>query len=304
VGADNFAFLYAMDGLELIDRPLAVATDVQLRIDNPGIATLLDSVITLPADSGYFEPRIIRGVAPGRTTIRATDARGDVFSAFAPAYADLYVVQPTLRATAQRYFAAPGLVTTAANQTVDATPLRDSVWVRLSTRQGRAQAATDSLLVSYFAGGGALGTDGAQGLVSQTAFALRGITAGEDTLVLNATGFPTATVPITVQPGILRIAANTPSVMAQGDSVRVTLNLAGPDGTSGAITAAPSTLTFTSSTNFVVTNGSSVITTLLIPADATSVSFWVRAAGSGTGSLTITSPNFRTLSATFQTRAP
>lgn len=305
VGADNVSEVYVVDALEQYGRPLAVATPLRFRSENSAIANVLQAEWTFPADSDYVAARVFRGVAPGRTTVSVTDARGDVFSRLEPAYSTIEIQQPILAARNTRYFATPGLETTGSDHIVDASMIRDSIWVRLTSANGRMLPAVDSVLVASpdipLDGGIMSYTES-----SDTPFKLRGVSAGEDTLILNATGLPTQRVPVTVQPGVLRLAPNTPSVITVGDSLLVTVNFAGADGVIGATTSSNVTLNFgflDAALRLAPSVVNAVNNALVVPPGATAASFWLKATSAGVGTFEINSESFRTLRITVEARA-
>lgn len=305
VGADNSVEVYLVDGLEEYARPVHVASTITVTSESPSTATIAQAEVTMPAGAVYFAPRVLRGLAPGRALVRATDSRGDVFSAFESGWSHSDIRQPTMNTINTRYFAAPGLENSRTDHFVQASAIRDTIAVHVASALGRMVPTEDTLRIidQNFEFDSRLM---AITRSSTTPFRLRGISAGEDTLIFTAPGLPTHRVPVSVEPGILQLDANTPSVISVGDSVLVRVNFATPDGQLGATTADSVTLNF----GFMDAPGlrlapsvvNAVDQSAVIPPGATFATFWVRADLAGFGTFEINSPSFRTLRITFEAR--
>lgn len=121
-----------------------------------------------------------------------------------------------------------------------------------------------------------------------------GAASGVDTVVVTAAGFRPDTMIITVGTPTA-VIPQWPLSMAVGDSVPLFLETAAPDGT--ARTTAD-TVVFTLAPNFNIEFhlDGAVISTLTVPAGSYFAPlFYVKAKAAGTGTLTVTAPNYTPL---------
>lgn len=123
-----------------------------------------------------------------------------------------------------------------------------------------------------------------------------GTASGVDTLVISATGFESDTSIIAVGAGKILLGAWPPSV-AVGDSFPEWIYLLSPDG-SQITTADTVVFALTSNSNLEFRRDGVVISTVTIPAGQTYSGpepFYIKAKAAGTGSVTITAPNYTPL---------
>lgn len=283
VGGTGFVYVETVDALEQYSRPLAVATNVRLTSNRPDIASVIMPELTIPADSEYVYAPALRAHAPGTALIRATDARVNAFSAFEPDTYEFYVYGPRIFSYGSQYLASPSLLTTSAYHGLSVSQIRDSVWVRLTSKQGRFRPSADSILVDFL------------DYSNSPYFGLRGISAGIDTLVFSAAGFPSTESLVRIEPGMLLLEPGTPTVVTMGDSTLVRVNFGATDGVPGATVSTPITL------NYGYRSGSTQ--QILIPAGATSASFWVRPSAPGIGTFEVSASGFVPLRVTLDARS-
>ena len=88
-----------------------------------------------------------------------------------------------------------------------------------------------------------------------------------------------------------------PTTLAVGDSVAVTLYARDPSGNVRNVSGA-TTFTLTPNANIEFRSGGAVITQAIVAAGGSSVSFYVKALSSGTGSVTITATNYQSYNTT------
>ena len=121
-----------------------------------------------------------------------------------------------------------------------------------------------------------------------------GAASGVDTVVVSAAGFRPDTMIITV--GIpTAVIPQWPTSMAVGDSVQVLLETAAPDGT-GRTTADTVVFTLAPNSNIEFHLDGAVISTLTVPAGSYYAPFfYVKANAAGTGTVTVTAPNYTPL---------
>ena len=118
--------------------------------------------------------------------------------------------------------------------------------------------------------------------------------AGTDTLVASATS--PAHIPDTAYVVIGQGRIGTSgwlTSLAAGDSVQVTLYTQDPNQNTRGVLAA-TTFTLTPNANIEFRSGGAVITQVVVPAGANSVSFYVKALATGTGTVAITNANYQT----------
>ena len=121
-----------------------------------------------------------------------------------------------------------------------------------------------------------------------------GTASGVDTVIVSAAGFRPDTTIIIV--GIPTAAIpQWPTSMAAGDSVELVLETAAPDGT-GQNTADTVVFTLAPSSNIEFHLDGAVITTLTVPAGSYYAPFfWLKAKAAGTGTVTVSAPNYTPL---------
>ncbi|HXG96482.1 MAG TPA: Ig-like domain-containing protein [Gemmatimonadales bacterium] len=118
-----------------------------------------------------------------------------------------------------------------------------------------------------------------------------GAASGVDTVVVSAAGFKPDTTIITVGPATIGIP-QWPTSMAVGDSFPLFLQTEAPDGT-GRFTADTVVITLAPNSDIEFHLDGAVISTLTIPAGQyMSPFFYVKAKAAGTGTVTITAPNY------------
>lgn len=121
-----------------------------------------------------------------------------------------------------------------------------------------------------------------------------GAASGVDTVVVSAAGFRPDTMVITV--GIpTAVMPQWPTNVTVGDSVPLLLETAAPDGT-GRTTADTVVFTLAPNANIEFHLDGAVISTLTVPAGSYYAPFfWVKAKAAGTGTVTVTAPNYTPL---------
>jgi len=126
-------------------------------------------------------------------------------------------------------------------------------------------------------------------------FRLTGTSAGVDTLVSSANGHNSDSAYTTVGQGRIDPLSGWPSSLKAGDSVQVTLYTRDPSQNIRYVAAA-TTFTLAPNANIVFKSGgssSATITSVVVPADALSVSFYIKGVSTGNGSATITASNYQ-----------
>ena len=123
-----------------------------------------------------------------------------------------------------------------------------------------------------------------------------GLASGVDTIVISATGFKPDTSIVTVGPGRI-LLGNWPSSVTVGDSFPEWIYIQAPDG-NGSTTADTVVFTLAPNSNLEFHQDGAVVSTVTIPAGQTyssQVNLYIKAKSAGTGSVTITAPNYTPL---------
>jgi len=135
---------------------------------------------------------------------------------------------------------------------------------------------------------------------SAATFEIAGTSAGTDTLVATAPGYRPDTVSTVVSKGLIYLVDTlylVPSSVRVQDSVPIYLAPLGPDSAIRPVVAA-TTFTLTPNARIQFVSGdtaSTVITSVTIPADGTGASFWIKGVSPGTGSFTVSHPDYQTV---------
>ncbi len=305
-GADAYLTMYAIDALELYDRPLASSVPIRVRSLAPQIASIIGTGdLTFPADSFFVSQRIVRGLELGEASLVIEDARPDTFNLLLSGTANVSVLAPTLYTGASRYLTTPGLRARSESHYVDASLVRDSVWVFVGSTLGRVEPVEDSILVTPLPFGGGEEIPSVRSLLR---FGLDGISLGSDTLVFTAAGLPTAYATVSVEQGLLTPSASSPLSIVQGDSALLVAFVRTPDGYAAQTTTTQTLTATVSDTSLVVIDGAgntlSAQPSFELGAGVTLLQVWVRGLTPGVGTVTIGGPNFRPLQLTYTVRAP
>ena len=241
-----------------------------------------DSTTTLTIHAGAYVSATLGLPAKGlgTTTITATDPRSTAY-AYAPGTTTpITVVAPSLSIDP---YPSLGIRQTWAGYVVENGPHQGAVVVHMQQRNPAVLALSDTVFT--------IGVGENFSLWSVT-----GIASGVDTVIVAAAGFTPDTGIITVGPGTIFLGSWPPSAMAVGDTWPVSIYIHTPDGAQG-IAADTVTFTLAPNSNIEFHQDGAVITTVTIPAGGqyTQNFFYVKAKAAGTGSVTISAPNYTPL---------
>ncbi len=265
-----------------------VPIPVRFTVTDTTIARMTPDTASTNTSSDYDYFEWLDGVAAGRTTVTVSDRRTGTFQQLLPAAYEFEVLSPRLYSSTSASFITPGMWSgNSAYLYVDA--FVDSIWVQLGSVGGRFAVSSDSLLLEGY---------------SSAFYQIRGITEGVDTLVVTAPGFAPDSIIVRVTKGILQNGGTLPPTIRQGDSLQVTFSLSNSDNSPSYVEALPQTFTLATTSAIQTTLGTGPISTVEAAAGQSQISFWVKALAPGSGTLTITSPNFVTHEMTFSTRSP
>lgn len=248
---------------------------ISLTSSNTVAGTIDSTSVVIPA-GGYFNntARFVPG-AVGSTTITASDPRGTSFS-YTSGSANIAVVQPNLS------FGWNTPLSLGVGQYSDQsvyipntrlTPLEVTL-----ARRTAASATPASVTMN-------VGT-------SSSTLRVSGVSVGADTVVASAAGHVSTTAPIAVGLGRLDFIGGLPSTVTS-DSVLVTVYARSPDTNIRNVSAATTIGLAVSGTGFELRSGGVAISSATIPANASSVSFYIRRlAGGGSGTFTVSHPDY------------
>lgn len=136
-------------------------------------------------------------------------------------------------------------------------------------------------------------------------FRISGAAVGVDTITFSATGHNPVSGPISVGLGRVDGITGWPTTLST-DSVQVTLRTRDQTGTIRNVSAA-TTFTLSANANVQFVSGgasSAVITSVVVPANTSSATFWVRRTGTGTANVSISSTNYQTYNSTITVSSP
>ncbi len=122
---------------------------------------------------------------------------------------------------------------------------------------------------------------------------ITGASVGQDTITFSAPGYVSIRAAVDVGLGRMDNIVSWPSTLTT-DSVQVTLYARDMDGTGRNVSAATTFNVAVAGSALEVRSGAGAVTSVTIPADQQSVSFWLRRISNGTATVTFTSANYTT----------
>ena len=251
-----------------------------LSASDPSVVSTNSTTLTIHAGTAVSATIGLLAKGPGTTTITATDPRAAAY-AYAPGTTTpITVVAPSLSIDP---YPSLGIRQTWAGSVVENGPHQGAVVVHMQQRNSAVLALSDTV---FTIGVGE----------NFSPWSVTGIASGVDTVIVTAAGFTPDTGIITVGPGTIFLGSWPPSAMAVGDTWPVSIYIHTPDGAQG-IAADTVTFTLAPNSNIEFHQNGAVITTVTIPAGGqyTQDFFYVKAKAAGTGSVTISAPNYTPL---------
>ena len=248
--------------------------------DTSVVSTDSTTTLTIRAGTAVSATVGLRAKGPGTTTITAIDPRAVAY-AYAPGTTSpIAVVAPYLSIDSTISL---GIRQKYASYVVENGPHQGAVSVHMQQRNPAVLSLSDTV---FAIGAGE----------NFSAFSGTGIASGVDTVIVTAAGFQPDTSIVTVGPGRIFLG-NWPSLVAVGDSFPEWIYILAPNG-SQSTTADTVVFTLAPNSNLEFRQDGAVITTVTIPAGQTyssQTTFYVKAKAAGTGSVTITAPNYTPL---------
>ncbi len=291
--APQIITLYATDAAGTVHY---VTEDVVVSLTSsaPGVASIDSTFVTIRNGNYYTQAARWSPVSPGTSQLRAFDPRAVMYQ-----YGDgTQAVQVVVPALNLGWSSTPlGLgqyiaeyVSTPDNQTVPLTVALTHIGTARTSVPNSVTIPAGSNFVAFNVVGTASGTD------SLIATVTSGTPQNPDTAYT------------AVDVGRVDPLSNWPTTIATGDSVQITLFSRDP-GDNVRNESAATTFTLAPNANIQFKAGgaaaaSTVITSAVIPADGFFTSFWVKGVSAGTGSVTITSPNYTSYTITVTVTPP
>mgnify|MGYP000010220223 CR=1 FL=1 len=250
---------------------------VTLTSSAPGAATVDSASVVIPAGNYFNNSARVTPVGPGTTQISASDARIQSYR-YNEASVAVSVVLPNLAWS-------PG-----------GTPLRlgvgqwadpyasspDNVAVPLTLTLTHATAASTSAASAVIVAG-----------ISYVYTRITGASIGVDTVTFAALGHTSVRGAIDIGLGRVDGIGSWPGTLAT-DSVQVTLYARSMDTNLRNVSAATTFNVSVAGGALEVRNGAGAVTSVTIPANALSTSFWLRRISNGTATVTFTNANYTT----------
>ncbi len=264
---------------------------VNLASSSTGVFTVDSSSVTIVAGNYYTQAARWLPVAIGSAQLSASDARAAIYK-YNTGTANLSVTTPNLNFSWNSVALGLGqyidvnydgsyYVTSSDNQAAPLTVTLSHVGTARATTLASVTIPTSLYYAYVRLTGAARGTDS---LVATAASPLHNpdtaYTVVDSGRIDGIVGWPTAN-------------------LAVGDSVAVTIRTLDPNASSVRRVAAATTFTLAPNASIQFRSGgagSTTITSVTVPADGSQVTFYVKAIASGSGTATITHPNYKTYS--------
>ncbi len=251
-----------------------------LSASDPSVVSTNSTTLTIHAGTAVSATIGLLAKGPGTTTITATDPRAAAY-AYAPGTTTpIAVVAPSLSTDSTTSL---GIQQNWNLNVVENGPHPGGDVVHVQQRNPAVLLLSDTVLT--------IGVGGTYASLMLTSTA-----SGVDTVIVSAAGYTPDTSIVTVELGKILLGSWPSTPMAVGDSVPVWFYIGAPDGTQ-RVTADTVTFTLVPNPNIEFHQNGVVITTVTIPAgdQYTQPFFYMKANVAGTGSVTISAPNYTPL---------
>ena len=251
-----------------------------LSASDPSVVSTNSTTLTIHAGTAVSATIGLLAKGPGTTTITATDPRAAAY-AYAPGTTTpIAVVAPSLSTDSTISL---GIQQNWNLNVVENGPHPGGDVVHVQQRNPAVLLLSDTVLT--------IGVGGTYASLMLTSTA-----SGVDTVIVSAAGYTPDTSIVTVELGKILLGSWPSTPMAVGDSVPVWFYIGAPDGTQ-RVTADTVTFTLVPNPNIEFHRNGAGITTVTIPAgdQYTQPFFYMKANAAGTGSVTISAPNYTPL---------
>jgi hypothetical protein len=252
-----------------------------LSASDTSVLAIHPTTLTIPAGAAVSTSVWLRAAGLGTTSVIATDPRPVPYAYATDGTIPVTVIQPYLTFNSAQ---SVGIRQFFAGYVVENGPFdHGPIVVHMRQRSPAVLMLSDTVFT--------IGPDEMASPWSAT-----GATSGVDTVVVSATGFKPDTSIVTGGPGRIVLGAG-PSQVAVGDSFPEWIYILAPDGTQ-SVSADTVVFTLAPNSNLDFHQDGVVVSTLTIPAGQTyssQVNLYIKAKAAGTGSVTITAPNYTPL---------
>jgi hypothetical protein len=281
-GDSMFIQLFAFDSATSAPGYPTENVTFALSASDTSVVSFDSTTLTIPAGTRGSAIAMAHFKGLGTTTVTATDPRAASYAYPPETTIPITVIQPYL--ATQESTVSLGVRLNWELFVVVNGPYQAGLVVHVHQSDPSVLSLTDTTITisAYPNNGSVVATGGATGV---------------DTVVVSAAGFRPDTTIFTVGPPTIGIP-QWPTSMTVGDSVPLFLQTQAPDGT-GRVTADTVVLTLAPNANIEFHLDGAVISTLTVPAGSYYAPFfYVKAKAAGTGSVTITAPNYAPLTQT------
>lgn len=264
--------------------PVTENVVVRLSSSAAGVASIDSATVTIAANTSVNNTARVRAYTEGTTQLSASDDRVDPWR-YGEGTTNLAVVTPQASVNFTNARIGVGQYMDVAVSVPDNQ--RPPVLFTVTRKVGNA-LTPDTVTIdstSY-----------------SRNFRLSGVTLGVDTVKVTASGYLPDSGRVSVELGTL----GTPSgwtTNLTNDSVLVTLRTLGPEGAQRNVSAA-TTFTLAADANLVFAKDGATITSLTVPADASTATFYMKRVSAGTASVSITNANYQPFTSTVTVNAP
>jgi len=247
---------------------------VVLTVSDTAVISLDSATVTIPRGDYASTVAGITFKKPGTVTITATDPRVAPYS-YSPATSTPFTIS-------KPYLDAVSSVSLGIEQTwgfgvgVNG-PLPQGQAIHFTNSNPAVATLTDSVATYYLPGFASV--------------AVVGVAAGVDTVVASTPGFVPDTGVIVVGTGTVDVHQWPSSGLRVGETWPLELFIVAPSG-DGRLTAVTKTFTLTANGNIQFLKDGVPITTLTVDAGQEFVQFTVKGTAAGTGTVTISAPNY------------
>jgi len=251
-----------------------------LSASDTSVLAIHPTTLTIPAGAAVSTSAWLRATGLGTTSVIATDPRPVPYAYATDGTIPVTVIQPYLRFNSAQ---SVGIRQFFTGYVVENGPHQGAVVVHMQQRKPAVLSLSDTV---FTIGAGE----------NYSAWSATGIANGVDTVVISAAGFRPDTSIVTVGPGRILLGV-WPSSVAVGDSFPEWIYILAPDG-NGGTTADTIVFTLAPNSNLEFHQDGAVVSTVTIPAGQTyssQVNLYVKAKAAGTGSVTISAPNYTPL---------
>ena len=251
-----------------------------LSASDPSVVSTGSTTLTIHAGTAASATIGLLAKGPGTTTITASDPRAATY-AYAPGTTTpITVVAPSLSTDSTISL---GIQQNWNLTVVENGPHPGGNVIHVQQRNPAVLLLSDTVLT--------IGVGG-----NYASLMLTSTASGVDTLIFSAAGYARDTSIATVGLGKILLGSWPSTSMAVGDSVPVWFYIGAPDGTQ-RVTADTVTFTLAPNANIEFHQDGAVITTVTVPAgdQYTQPFFYMKAKAAGTGSVTISAPNYTPL---------